>query len=68
VFDTELPQLDRPVVFVWGTEDDVYPPTVDESACQQLSNGRLEVVSNTGHFVWLDAPDHTAETLAEFLG
>lgn len=64
----DLPALELPVLFVWGARDGVYPPTVGEDACHRLRDGRLEVVPDAGHFVWLDAPDRTHELLRTFLG
>lgn len=63
----ELHGLDLPVLMVWGSEDDVYPPSVGEEAHSSLPNGRLEIVDGAGHFVWMDAPDRTADLIDEFL-
>ena len=62
-----LPDIEAPVLFVWGSGDGVYPPSVGREAVARLPNARLEVIEGAGHFVWLDAPRRTSQLAIDFL-
>ena len=63
----DLPDIETPVLFVWGSEDGVYPSSVGREAVARLPNARLAVIEGAAHFVWLDAPGRTSQLAIDFL-
>jgi pimeloyl-ACP methyl ester carboxylesterase len=63
----ELRHLRRPVLLIWG-DHDFFSPSWGQELCQHLPEARLEIVSDAGHFPWVDEPEHVAELLRDFLG
>ncbi len=63
----ELRYLQRPVLIIWG-DHDFFAPSWGEVLCRYLPEAHLEVVADAGHFPWVDAPEHVATLLRNFLG
>ena len=64
----KLPNLDIPVLLVWGDRDRVFP--LDEYGRplkETLPRARLVVVEKAGHGVYLDKPEEFNRLLIEFL-
>jgi pimeloyl-ACP methyl ester carboxylesterase len=62
-----LPQVALPVLVLWGGADRWQPVGYAERLAGDLPHAQLCVVAGAGHFVTEDAPDATAQTLADFL-
>jgi len=65
---SKLPDLDMPVLLVWGDRDRVFPlEEFGEPLKKSLPRARLLVVKQAGHGVYLDKPDEFNELLLDFL-
>jgi pimeloyl-ACP methyl ester carboxylesterase len=80
----EIPLLWQPTLFVMGADDHNAPgrPNAPEalrpkmghnaelarSLAELMPNGRAEVIPNTGHLVFLEAPERYNELVIGFLG
>jgi pimeloyl-ACP methyl ester carboxylesterase len=80
----EIPLLSQPTLFVMGADDHNAPgrPNAPEalrpkmghnaelakSLSELMPNGRAEVIQNTGHLVFLEAPERYNELVLGFLG
>jgi pimeloyl-ACP methyl ester carboxylesterase len=67
VRDAELSACTTEVLFIWGDEDVVQPPSAGERAVGLLPNGRLEVLPG-GHGLWFEQPERCGELILEFFG
>jgi pimeloyl-ACP methyl ester carboxylesterase len=56
----------RPVLFVWGSEDQVFPLTHAERYAAELAGGRLALVDDAYSFTPEDQPLQLAEAIADF--
>jgi pimeloyl-ACP methyl ester carboxylesterase len=63
-----LPDLQTPVLVVWGERDRVLPPSQAHEAITRLPNGSLELMPNCGHLPQVEHPDRFAAVLGRFLG
>jgi pimeloyl-ACP methyl ester carboxylesterase len=65
--DEELLQIQRPVLVIWGEQDDRYQPIQNAQATASCIPGaRFELVPG-GHEPWLDDPSPCAHLIADFL-
>ncbi|MBV8920011.1 alpha/beta fold hydrolase [Bradyrhizobium sp.] len=80
----EIPLLALPTLFIMGADDHNAPgranapealrPKMGQNAelavtlAAKMQNARAEIVANTGHLVFLEAPDQYRELVLEFLG
>jgi pimeloyl-ACP methyl ester carboxylesterase len=80
----EIPLLTGPTLFVMGADDHNAPgrpnapealrPKMGQNAdlakalAAKMPNARAEVIANTGHLVFLEAPDKYRELVLDFLG
>jgi len=62
------PQLDLPVLIVWGTEDAWIPVDRAHRLAQLIPGAGLELIERAGHLVQLDQPAALATTLHRWLG
>lgn len=65
---SKLPDLDIPVLLIWGERDRVFP--LDEYGKplnETLPHAKLVVVKDAGHGAYLDKPDEFNELLLDFL-
>jgi pimeloyl-ACP methyl ester carboxylesterase len=63
-----LKSFHHPALVVWGMRDKFFPAADAQRLVEVLPQARLERVENARTFVQLDAPEHTAELLGEFVG
>lgn len=61
------PQLDRPVLLLWGREDEVTPLEWGERLVNRLPNARLVVFPRCGHLPMVEAAIPSTRELLEFL-
>lgn len=62
----ELRHLRRPALIIWG-DHDFFAPSWGEELCRYFPEARLEVVTDAGHFPWVDDPEQVALLLRNFL-
>jgi proline iminopeptidase len=65
-FWDELPKLRAPTLILWGDHDPL-PEAVVQDMRDRIEGARLQVLRNTGHFPYIEAPDLLFQTIAEFL-
>jgi len=63
-----LPGLGKPVHFVWGDADPVFPWTWGERWARSIPGATLDRVAGAGHFLQQDAPEDVAALLLQRLG
>jgi 3-oxoadipate enol-lactonase len=63
----ELAALDVPVQLIFGSDDQLTPPSIGEEMLDLLPNARLAVLDGAGHLSNLEAPDAFNEVLQSFL-
>lgn len=63
----EVPKITQPTLLIWG-EDDTETPLSDARKIKDLlSDGRIFVVPNVGHFVYIDAFSAVTKEIDKFL-
>jgi 4,5:9,10-diseco-3-hydroxy-5,9,17-trioxoandrosta-1(10),2-diene-4-oate hydrolase len=63
-----LPSITKPVLVIWGRQDQVLPVAHAEVAKKSLPNVRVQIFDNCGHFPMLEHTKPVNELLLEFLG
>jgi pimeloyl-ACP methyl ester carboxylesterase len=66
----EIPLITLPTLFVMGADDHNAPgrPNAPEALRAKMPNARAEVIPNTGHLVFLEAPERYKQLVLDFLG
>jgi len=65
---TKLPDLDMPVLLVWGEQDRVFPlEEYGKPLKETLPRAKLVVMKGAGHGAYLDRPDEFNDLLLDFL-
>jgi pimeloyl-ACP methyl ester carboxylesterase len=62
-----IEEFDRPVLFAWGPEDQVFPVAHAQRYATNLSDGRLELIEDAYSFTPEDQPELLAAALARFV-
>jgi 2-hydroxy-6-oxonona-2,4-dienedioate hydrolase len=62
-----LPQLQMPVLVVWGENDAILPKEQASAAVKRLPQGHLVTIPNCGHVVPVERPKELTVALLEFL-
>ncbi|MFC3477297.1 alpha/beta fold hydrolase [Halobacterium litoreum] len=63
----ELPGIERPTCFVWGTEDSFWKPEVGRPVADSMPDAAFHELDGYGHMPWLDPGDETEERVRAFL-
>lgn len=63
----EVSKITQPTLMIWGQNDTETPLNDAKLILNSLSNGRLVVVPDVGHFVYIDAYDKVIKELDGFL-
>ncbi len=67
-YEGKLGEMARPTLLLWG-EDDPFAPVAGAHRFQaEIPGSELQVVPESGHFVYADAPARCAVAVTEFLG
>jgi len=66
-YEGRLAALDAPFLALWGEDDPFAPVGAAHRFEREIPGARVQVIAGTGHFVYDDAPEETAEALAAFL-
>jgi pimeloyl-ACP methyl ester carboxylesterase len=67
VIREELSAIEQPTLFVWGSEDQFFPPSVGRPVAERMGNARFVELDGVGHAPWLDAGERCAAELRSFL-
>jgi pimeloyl-ACP methyl ester carboxylesterase len=59
--------ITQPTLLIWGKNDKETPTSDAEKMLRELPNGRLVVIDNAGHFVYVDAFEQFMKELDIFL-
>ncbi|HEY2719869.1 MAG TPA: alpha/beta hydrolase [Solirubrobacteraceae bacterium] len=62
-----IAEFERPVLFAWGTEDQVFPIAHAERYAEQLRDGRVEPIADAYSFTPEDQPEALATAIARFV-
>jgi pimeloyl-ACP methyl ester carboxylesterase len=62
-----LAALRSPALLIWGTRDEVFPPSHARPLLEALPGSELELVRRAGHWSMLDAPEEVGRAVASFL-
>jgi pimeloyl-ACP methyl ester carboxylesterase len=65
--DTELAEIRRPTLHVFGTADPVGSVDIWRRVADRLPHGELHVVEGAGHMPWFDDPGKVAGEVSRFL-
>jgi pimeloyl-ACP methyl ester carboxylesterase len=65
-FYPALAKLGRPALFIWGTHDQVIPPTFSRHVAQWLPSAEQIVLDGCGHVPQVERPDQTNGLLRRF--
>lgn len=68
VIRKEIPGVEQPTLFVWGSEDQFFPPTVGRPVAAAMPDAQFVELDGVGHAPWLEPDDRTAAKLRSFLG
>lgn len=63
----EVGGVAHPTLFVWGSADQYFAPSVGRPVADAMPNARFVDLDGVGHAPWLDAHDATAAELRAFL-
>lgn len=63
-----LPSITKPVLVVWGRQDQIIPVAHAEVAKKDFPDVRVQIFDNCGHFPMLEHTQSFNELLLEFLG
>jgi haloalkane dehalogenase len=66
-YEGKLAALDVPFLALWGENDAFAPVSGARRFEREIPGAKVQVIANTGHFVFEDAPEEAAEALAAFL-
>lgn len=60
-------RIQVPSLLIWGEQDDTTPVEDGKQLHAQIKNSELKVISQAGHFVYLDAAPEVTQMIKEFL-
>jgi pimeloyl-ACP methyl ester carboxylesterase len=63
----ELRNVRQPTLFVWGSEDQFFPPSVGQPVAEEMPDARFVTLDGVGHAPWLDDCERTVDELRTFL-
>ena len=63
----ELEKLSVPTLLIWGDKDAFGSPGRGAEMAALMPRGRLEIVQDAGHLVWVDQPDKCTDLVCKFL-
>jgi pimeloyl-ACP methyl ester carboxylesterase len=65
---TDLKELGKPVLIIWGQNDQQVPLKFAERLHREIPGAELVIVPEAGHLILFDAPDAVASALSNFIG
>lgn len=64
--DEVLPRIEQPVLILVGSEDKLISPEDRERFRVLLAREQLEIIEESGHFLYLDSPDVVSQKIVTF--
>ncbi|SHG16392.1 alpha/beta fold hydrolase [Flagellimonas flava] len=65
--ESRIHEVHQPVLVVWGRHDRFINVRLGELLAESLSNSRLEIIEDSGHFVHMDKPEALLKATYAFL-
>lgn len=65
-FENNLPRLNIPTLILFGEHDKVVPPDNAALLASKISNSKVVILPNAGHFFPLEVPEAAARAVIEF--
>ena len=65
--DAQLATLAMPVLFIVGSDDEIFPPAWITDAASRVPGARVEIVPGAGHSPYFEQPDAWNALVTEFL-
>jgi len=65
---SDLRVLDKPVLIIWGEQDQQNPLKYAERLHREIAGSQLVIVPGAGHLVLFDVPNAVAQALNDFIG
>lgn len=59
--------IKQKTILIWGEKDQITPLSDGKFLNKVLSNSKLEIVENTGHFSFVEDPDRVARLINDFI-
>jgi pimeloyl-ACP methyl ester carboxylesterase len=66
-FDTALRLFRKPVLVIWGDQDQIFNVDVTRQLMENLPDGELVILKGVGHTPVMEAPWPTARAMESFL-
>lgn len=63
----EVGEIDQPTLFVWGSEDQYFPPSVGRGAAAEMPAASFRELDGLGHAPWLEPDDRALAETRSFL-
>jgi pimeloyl-ACP methyl ester carboxylesterase len=64
--DEILPRIEHPVLILAGSEDKLLGAEEQETLQRLLQTEKFETIEESGHFLYLDAPDVVSRKIVSF--
>jgi pimeloyl-ACP methyl ester carboxylesterase len=66
-FEHKLEQVQAPTLILFGEHDKVVPPANAELLAKEISDSRIHILPNAGHFFPFEVPDQANAAVVDFL-
>ena len=63
----EMADIDRPTCFLWGTDDQFWPPETGRPVAERMADATFHELSGHGHCPWLEPGDEAGTRVRSFL-
>jgi pimeloyl-ACP methyl ester carboxylesterase len=58
--------IKTPALVIWGEDDAITPLTEGKIIAENIPGAKLEVIKNTGHFLFLEKPEEFIKLIKEY--
>jgi pimeloyl-ACP methyl ester carboxylesterase len=65
--EKNLKTIDEPTLIIWGEKDKFLPLSLGEKIHRDITESKMEILSDCGHFIQEDQPERATEIIVEFL-
>ncbi len=63
----QFSMIHRPTLFIWGEEDQIFPPQVGMALHQAIAGSTFRIIKQSGHIPMWEAPDEVNQAILDFL-
>jgi len=63
----QMRQIKQPSILIWGADDTETPLSDARIFAKEISQAKLEIIENAGHYVFLDQPEKVSKLIGKFL-